>query len=134
NQYSAFLQDDVSFLDNPMHITVGSKFEPNPFTSFEFEPNVRVLGTLTKQQSVWAAVSRAVRTPALTEEGLQLNAVIIPLRIPPLNSPLPVIEAIFGSPLFRSEDLLAYEVGYRVQATSSFSLDVAAFYNDYTNL
>jgi iron complex outermembrane recepter protein len=134
NQYSAFVQDEVGLLNNRMHITVGSKFERNPFTGFEFEPNVRVLGTLTKEQSVWAAVSRAVRTPALTEEGLQLNEGVIPPGTPPLNSPLPVIEAIFGSPLFGSEDLLAYEVGYRVQATNSFSLDVAAFYNDYTNL
>lgn len=134
NHYSAFVQDEVDLLNNRMHITVGSKFEHNPFTGFEFEPNVRVLGTLTKQQSVWAAVSRAVRTPALTEEGLQLNEAIVPPGTAPLNSPLPVVEAIFGSPLFGSEDLLAYEVGYRVQATSAFSLDVAAFYNNYTNL
>ncbi len=134
NQYSAFVQDEVSLLDNHMHITVGSKFEHNPFTGFEFEPNVRVLGTLTNKQSVWAAVSRAVRTPALTEEGLQLNEAVIPPGVPPLNSPLPVVEAIFGSRQFGSEDLLAYEVGYRVQATNSFSLDVAAFYNNYTNL
>ena len=134
NQYSAFVQDEVSLLDNRMHVTVGSKFEHNPFTGFEFEPNVRVLGTLTNKQSVWAAVSRAVRTPALTEEGLQLNEAVIPPGVPPLNSPLPVVEAIFGSRQFGSEDLLAYEVGYRVQATNSFSLDVAAFYNNYTNL
>jgi iron complex outermembrane recepter protein len=134
NQYSAFVQDEVSLLDNRMHVTVGSKFEHNPFTGFEFEPNVRVLGTLTNKQSVWAAVSRAVRTPALTEEGLQLNEAVIPPGVPPLNSPLPVVEAIFGSRQFGSEDLLAYEVGYRVQATGSFSLDLAAFYNNYTNL
>jgi iron complex outermembrane receptor protein len=134
NQYSAFVQDEVNLLDNHMHITVGSKFEHNPFTGFEFEPNVRVLGTLTNKQSVWAAVSRAVRTPALTEEGLQLNVGIVPPGTAPFNSPLPLVEAIFGSPQFGSEDLLAYEVGYRVQATNSFSLDLAAFYNNYTNL
>src|SRR6201997_47726 len=42
NQYSAFLQDEVSLLDNRIHVTVGSKFEHNPYTGFEFEPNVRV--------------------------------------------------------------------------------------------
>jgi iron complex outermembrane recepter protein len=134
NQYSAFVQDEVNLLDNHMHVTVGSKFEHNPFTGFEFEPNVRVLGTLTKDQSVWLAVSRAVRTPALTEEGLQLNVGVVPPGTAPFNSPLPIVEAIFGSPQFGSEDLLAYEVGYRVQATNSFSLDIAAFYNNYTNL
>ena len=52
----------------------------------------------------------------------------------PLNSPLPVVESIFGSTQFGSEDLIAYEAGYRVQATSSVSLDLATFYNYYTNL
>jgi iron complex outermembrane receptor protein len=44
------------------------------------------------------------------------------------------MEAIFGSTQFQSEDLLAYEVGYRVQATNTFSADIATFYNKYTNL
>jgi iron complex outermembrane recepter protein len=134
NQYSAFVQDEVSLLNNRMHITLGSKFEHNPFTGFEFEPNVRVSGTVTKNQSVWAAVSRAVRTPALTEEGLRLTEAVIPPGTPPFNSPLPVIEAVFGNPQFRPENLMAYELGYRVQATSSFSADIAAFYNNYSNL
>jgi len=134
NQYSAFVQDEVSLFNRRLRITIGSKFEHNPFTGFEAQPNIRVLGTITKEQSVWAAVSRAVRTPALTEEGLQLNEAIIPPGAPPFNSPLPVVEAIFGSSQFKSEDLLAYEVGYRLQATSSFSADIAAFYNNYTNL
>ncbi len=134
NQYSAFVQDTLGFFNSRMQVTVGSKFEHNPFTGFEFEPNVRVLGTLTKQQTVWAAVSRAVRTPALTEEGLQLNEGIVPPGTAPFNSPLPIVESIFGSTQFGSEDLIAYEAGYRVQATSTVSLDLATFYNYYTNL
>jgi iron complex outermembrane receptor protein len=115
-------------------VTIGSKFEHNDFTGFEVQPNVRLLGNISKDQSVWVAVSRAVRTPALTEEGLRLNAGVVPPGAPPFFSPLPVTEAIFGSKQFQSEDLLAYEGGYRVQATKSLSLDIAAFYNSYSNL
>src|SRR5690242_7644438 len=134
NQFSGFLQDQFSFLDNKLSVTVGSKFEHNDFTGFEVQPNVRFLANLSKNQSVWAAVSRAVRTPALTEEGLRLNEAVVPPGAPPFSSPLPVVEAIFGSKQFRSEDLLAYEVGYRVQAGKTLSLDIAAFYNNYSNL
>jgi iron complex outermembrane receptor protein len=134
NQFSAFLQDQVSLFDNRLRVTIGSKLEHNDFTGFEVEPNIRFVGILSKNQSVWAAISRAVRTPALTEEGLRLNEAVVPPGAPPFNSPLPVVEAIYGSNQFRSEDLLAYEVGYRVQATSSFSADIATFYNSYTNL
>jgi iron complex outermembrane receptor protein len=134
NQFSTFVQDEVSFLDSRLKVTFGSKFEHNAFTGWEFEPNVRILGSISKTQSAWVAVSRAVRTPALTEEGLRLNAAVVPPGAPPFFSPLPVIEAVFGSNQFKSEDLIAYEIGYRVQATNSFSADISAFYNNYTNL
>jgi iron complex outermembrane recepter protein len=133
NQFSAFLQDEISLMER-LHVTIGSKFEHNDFTGFEVEPNIRFLETISTNQSVWGAISRAVRTPALTEEGLRLNEAVVPPGTPPFNSPLPVIEAVYGSNQFQSEDLLAYEIGYRVQATTNVSLDVAVFYNDYTNL
>ena len=134
NQFSSFLQDEISLFGRRLNVTIGSKFEHNAFTGFEVQPNIRFLGNISKNQSVWAAVSRAVRTPALTEEGLRLNEAVVPPGAPPFFSPLPVAEAIFGSTQFKSEDLLAYEAGYRVQATKSVSLDIAAFYNYYTHL
>ncbi len=124
----------MSLFDKRLRVTLGSKFEHNDFTGFEVEPNIRFVGILSANQSIWAAISRAVRTPALTEEGLQLNEAVIPPGAPPFSSPLPVIESILGSSQFKSENLLAYEVGYRVQATSTFSADIATFYNSYTNL
>jgi iron complex outermembrane recepter protein len=124
------LQDEIS-LNKRLHVTLGSKFEHNAFTGFEVEPNIRFLANVSDKQSVWAAVSRAVRTPAITENGLRLASGVLP---PGVVGPLPAIEAVYGSTNFQSEDLLAYEVGYRVQATSKVSADVSAFYNNYTNL
>jgi len=42
--------------------------------------------------------------------------------------------SVFGSNQFKSEDMLAYEVGYRMQVTSNLSADIATFYNNYTHL
>jgi len=134
NQFSTFLQDEISLVDNRLQITLGSKFERNEFTGFEIEPNARLLWNLTPNQSIWTAVSRAVRTPALTEEGLRLNSQVIPPGTPLNPTPLPAVEAVFGSHQFNSEDLLAYELGYRVQATKNLSLDISTFYNNYSNL
>lgn len=134
NQFNAFLQDEISFMDGRLRLTLGSKLDHNDFTGFEYEPNVRLLVNLSQNQSVWGAISRAVRTPAITEEGLRLTEAVVPPGAPPFYSPLPVIEGVYGSNQFKSEDLLAYEVGYRVQATKTFSADIAAFYNNYTNL
>jgi iron complex outermembrane recepter protein len=134
NQFSAFAQDEISFADRRLRLTLGSKLEHNEFTGFEFEPNARLLWNLTKTQSVWTAVSRAVRTPAITEEGLQLNSAVIPPGGPGNPTPLPAIAAILGNHQFKAEDLLAYELGYRMQVSSNFSADVATFYNQYSNL
>ena len=134
NQFSAFLQDEISLVDNRLLITLGSKFERNKFTGIEIEPNARLLWNLTPNQSIWTAVSRAIRTPALTEEGLRLNSAVIPPGTPSNPAPLPAVVAVFGSHQFNSEDLLAYEVGYRAQVTSNLTFDLATFYNNYTNL
>ena len=134
NQFSTFLQDEISLVDNRLQITLGSKFERNEFTGFEIQPNARLLWNLTPNQSIWTAVSRAVRTPALTEEGLRLNSQVIPPGTPANPTPFPAVVAVFGSHQFNSEDLLAYELGYRVQAAKNLSLDISTFYNNYSNL
>jgi len=134
NQFSSFAQDEISFADKRVRLTLGSKLEHTAFTGFEFEPNARVLWSVTKNQAIWTAVSRAVRTPAITEEGLRLNTAVIPPGNPADPTPFPEVLAVAGSHQFQSEDLLAYEAGYRVQLTSTLSADIATFYNQYTHL
>ena len=40
---SAFVQDQITLLDDRVQLTVGSKFEHNDYTGFEFQPNLRAL-------------------------------------------------------------------------------------------
>jgi iron complex outermembrane receptor protein len=134
NQFSGFAQDEIDLLDKKVQLTVGSKLEHNDFTGLEFEPNARVLWNITPNQSVWTAVSRAVRTPALTERGLGLVSAVIPPGGPGNPTPLSAEAVVYGSNQFQSEDLLAYEVGYRVQVSNNLSADIATFYNNYTHL
>src|ERR1700730_2447096 len=112
NLFSAFMQDEISLVDNRLKLTLGSKFEHNTFTRFEIEPNARLLWTLSPNQSVRTSCSRAGPDPALTEEGLRLNSAVIPPGAPGNRSPFPAVLAVLGNPQFNSEDLLAYELGY----------------------
>ncbi|MGB2636468.1 MAG: TonB-dependent receptor, partial [Candidatus Acidiferrum sp.] len=48
--------------------------------------------------------------------------------------PGPTQLALLGNPDFQSEHVIAYEAGYRTQATENFSLDVSLFVNDYRSL
>jgi iron complex outermembrane receptor protein len=114
---------------------VGSKFEHNIYTGWETQPSARLLWTPGPHQTVWAGVSRAIRSPSRIDENLQLTGFVgfIPLAPPPVPS-FPLFLEVAGNPKFVSEKLLAYEAGYRRLFTSRFYVDVSAFYNVYTDL
>ena len=117
--YSAFVQDEIDLVKERLRLTVGSKVEHNDFTGFEVQPSARVLWKITPRQSVWWAVSRAVRTPTLPEVDSAL-----------VRGPI----TIFGNTNFVSETVLAYELGYRVNPVNWLSLDIASYYNQYKDL
>jgi iron complex outermembrane receptor protein len=128
NLFSFFAQDQITLVQDRWFFTTGSKFEYNDYTNFEFQPTVRLLWTPTKRHSIWCAVSRAIRMPDRSSDNMQM-------RLPPVETdPLPVFPEIVGNPGVRSEELLAWELGARVQATERFSWDLALFYNQYDKL
>lgn len=130
NLFSAFVQDEIELIDDRLFLTVGSKFEHNDYTGFEYQPSARLLWTPDRRHSAWAAISRAVRTPARGNDDLVSN--LGPIFDP--SMPFPIFYRLIGSKDTRSEDLLAYEIGYRAQTTEHFAWDVAGFYNVYDNL
>lgn len=127
--FSGFLQDDITLLPDELKVTIGTRLEHNDFTGIEVQPNIRLLWTPNKQQTIWAAISRAVRTPNITNHNISnlTNTVSTPL-------PLPALVAANGNPEIKSETVLEYELGYRFQPNAQFSFDVAAFYNNYDRL
>jgi iron complex outermembrane receptor protein len=122
---SAFIQDEITLVDDRLFFTAGTKLSRNVFSGFQVQPTGRLLWTPTERQSAWAAVSRAVRTPARTSAGLLF------VSAPAVAPPFP---ATIGSPNFDSEQLIAYELGYRAAPTDAFSWDLALFYNTYEGL
>ena len=125
---SAFVQDDITIRPEKFRLTLGSKFEQNTFTHFEVQPNIRFLWTPTKRQTLWGAVSRAVRTPSRWERSGRVNDQTGP------GDPFTNLLAVLPNHEFDSEDLLAYELGYRTQPSKNVSLDVATFYNIYRDV
>jgi iron complex outermembrane receptor protein len=128
--FSGFVQDKITLMPESWFLTLGSKFEHNDFTGLEIQPNARLQWLDGDLQSVWASVARAVRTPSELEHDLTILAGVIP----PGVFPLPVSVLLQPSPSFKSEELVAYELGYRRQWTQSVLMDISAFYNDYDNL
>lgn len=132
--YSAFVQDEISLIADQLRLTLGSKFEHNEATGFEIQPTARFLWSPSPRHSLWGAVSRAVRTPSISERDADLTAAIIPPGTPANPGPLPVEVAVFGDDDIASEELIAFELGYRTTVVPDVSLDIATFYNVYDNL
>ena len=141
--FSLFVQDDIALRPERLHLIFGSKFEHNDFTGFEIQPTVRLLWTPDQHHSVWSAVSRAVRTPSRADHDLQVSLVneqntTVP-AFDPVSGTWVMVPALVqvsgrGSRDFESEELVAYEIGYRAQPSARLSLDCSLFYNDYRKL
>jgi len=124
NLVSGFLQDEVS-LPHSVRLTLGTKLEHNDFSGFEVQPSLRAAWNLADTQTVWGAISRAVRVPTRLERDVDIDAT------DPAGNPVVVL---LGNRDFHAEEVLAFEAGYRWQPMHDLSLDLAAFRNRYTGL
>ena len=127
NVVSTFVQDEIALVPKRLSLTLGSKFERNDFTGFEYQPTGRLLWTPTARQSAWLAVSRGVRTPGFVPDELEFTLL-------PFTPGVPVFPRLTGNTGLKAEKLTAFELGYRAQATDRFSFDIATFYNVYDDL
>lgn len=130
--FSAFLQDEITLLPQRLVLVLGSRFEHNDYTGFEIQPNGRLIWTPSPRHTFWGSVSRAVRTPTHGEQDLRYSFLTLPVGA--AGNPLPLRVEIDGTDRFRSETLLAYEIGYRSDLTKQFSLDLSLFFNQYDHL
>jgi len=126
--FSSFVQDEITLVPESIFLTVGTKLIHDNYTGFALLPSARVAYKLDPQDMLWAAVSRAVRTPAATDTSIRLNVAGFPGP-----GGVPDVVAVIGNPKFGNEGLIAYEFGYRKTIGERLSLDLAAYYNDYFN-
>jgi iron complex outermembrane receptor protein len=116
---NVFVQDAISVTPT-VDLVLGVKLEDDPYVPPTLLPNVRLSWSATDQLTIWGAVSRAVRSPTPFDRD--------------------VVEVQDGAPLlvggqdFRSEKLVAYELGVKLYASSRASLELTGFYHDYDDL
>jgi iron complex outermembrane receptor protein len=121
NLFSVFAQDEIALVPDRLRLTLGTKLEYTESTGLEMQPSVRAAWTPDDRHTLWAAVSRAVRTPTRFDE----DVVFLTVEGDPLLS---------GTRDFKSEELLAYELGFRFQPTPDLLVDAASFYDVYDHL
>ncbi len=120
--FTAFAQDEIVLTDS-LRLILGTKLLHNVYTNWEWQPSARMAWT-KNNTTLWAAVSRAVRTPSRFDVDYYLPETLQP----------PTVPSVAGGPNFVSEKLLAYELGFRFQPNRLSSFSIATFYNVYSDV
>lgn len=110
--YSGFIQNEIQLIPEKLKFTIGSKISHNIYTGVEYQPSVRLASSISDHQTLWAAVSRAVRVPSR------------------LDADITVVDGLN----FTTEKVVAYEMGYRTRPFENLSFSFATFYNHYSDL
>ncbi len=124
--FSGFVQDDIALFDEKVRVALGAKLEHNAYSGFEVQPSVRALWSPAPRHSVWAAATRAVRTPSRVEHDIDVTI--------GTSATNPVFLRFLGNRDFEAEALRSFGLGYRVELGGRVSLDVAGFHNRYDGL
>ena len=120
--FNSFIQDDIS-IGKSVHLIVGTKYSHNVYSGWEWQPSGRISWS-GRRSTLWAAVSRAVRSPSRYD---------VDYHLPQAPQP-PSLPSVAGGPYFVSEKLVAHELGYRFQPTPVSSLSASFFYNAYHDI
>jgi iron complex outermembrane receptor protein len=113
--YNLFAQDRFSVTPK-LDVIAGLKVEKSTFVGWQLLPNLRIAWQPNQRNLLWAAISRAVRTPSRIDRQLEAPGFLD------------------QAPDFTSEKLVALEAGYRGQPSRSTSLSISGFVNFYDDV
>jgi iron complex outermembrane receptor protein len=122
--FSGFLQDELSLIPNELSLTIGSKFEHTTFSGFNYQPSARLAWVPDRENTFWAAVSRAVRTASRVEDGFSFTSLVS----------TPLYLRLIGDGKFTQEQMLGYELGYRHYFSAKGFVSLSLFHNRYDDL
>lgn len=141
--YSAFVNNDYTLVPEKLKLILGSKFEQDGLTGFNYQPNFRVLWTPSNSDTVWGALSKSVRALRRTESDSIIDifaqdAADFNYRAPiPLPKGAVTAMSRLSPPTDRQprpEEAISLEGGWRKQVNNNLQFESALFYNEYKRL
>ena len=125
--FNAFAEDEFA-IARRLKLTVGARLEYDAVRGAALSPSSRMIWEASPRQRIWAALSRARRTPTVIDQSLRINLASLP------GQGLPILIGLVGNPDYAAERLTQAEAGYRLRVGSTASIDVTAFRGRYDNL
>jgi iron complex outermembrane recepter protein len=116
---NVFVQDTAA-LSSRLDFVLGFKLEDDPFSGWSALPDARLSWAMNDRETLWLAASRAIRSPTPFDDEVVEK--------------LQTITYLVANTEFRPEQVTAYEIGSRSEASNDVSVSVTAFYNVYNDL
>ncbi len=126
---TAFFQDELAVIKDRLTLSFGTKLLETNYSGVQWQPSGRILYTPTSTQTLWAAYTHAVRTPSDVERNFNLLGLVGVEA-----NGVPFFARFNANPNFQSEQLNGYELGYRRLLTGKVYVDLATFFNHYSDL
>lgn len=109
----------------------GARGEYNEYTDFEYQPNLRLAYYPNSRHTFWASVGRSTRLPSIVDENTTASRFAD--DVDPVTG-LPVLIDFREPENSEAETLMAYELGYRGTLTDAITVDMSAFFYDYSDI
>jgi iron complex outermembrane receptor protein len=120
---SIFINDEIELIKKRLRLIAGVKFEKNSYMEWQAQPHLRTIYT-ADTWGLWAAVSRAVRSPNMVDNGLTLNKVSGP----------GLAASVLGTGAVVPEKVTSYETGIRFHPDNHLLFQLTAFRINYTGV
>jgi iron complex outermembrane recepter protein len=121
-----------------LSLTLGVDVQHDPLAPDYVDalPSGRLLWSVNDHNHLWAAVTKAISPPSFETADASLE------NAQPLQPPgtrdnpfsVPLVTNFIPNPYTQSEQLVAYEIGYRTQLDPGLTLDMTLFRHQYTDL
>lgn len=129
---SLFLQDEITLRPDKTYLTLGTKLEETNYTGgVEAQPNVRLRWNATSHGTLWASLAKALRLPSRGDRDGHIVTTVLEPGTAENPTPVPTLVTVRGSRTLKPEQLIAAELGYRIQPTDRLAVDIAVFEFDY---
>jgi len=127
-----FGESDIK-LTEALTLTLGLRVDKTETFSPSPSPRAALLWRVTPDSEAYASVTRAFRTPGLSDRYINTMSIYYP------GTPFAIALPYKGSPHLKPSHLWAYETGFRQRFDSPFDfmrhaeLSIALFYNDFSD-
>lgn len=127
------MQDEYK-VSEALTTTVGLKLEDSDLDRLQPQPTLRTAWQVNHNATLWAAASRASRTPSRLQKTLEYRTAAVdpvPSLVDQAYPGKTAYISIVGSDNFHSEVVYAYELGGRFQVRDDVLIDASTYVNYY---